>query len=384
LHRPTGQAVVRIDGRDHYLGRHGSPASHEKYRRRIAEWLTAGGRDPTEPAPRQWLADRTLHEVALAFLLHAEGHYRRSDGRPTREIDNFRDALRPLLALYGSTSAAEFGPLALRSVQDEMVRSGLARTTVNARINRIRRVFRWAASLELVPVAVVQALATVPGLQRWRTRAPEPPAIKPVPIAHVEAVLPHVTRPVAAMIQIQVLTGCRTEEVLGMRGRDFRFGEPNWEYRPREHKCDWRGQDRVIILGPQAREIIRPFLKGDPDAYLFSPRDAVAEHHARRARRCSPPTPSERARRCRDRPGSRHGACYSRRSYRLAIVRACRKAGVPTWTPLQLRHSAASAIRGRYGLETAQLIMGHARRSTTEHYAEPDLAKAHEAMSEIG
>jgi hypothetical protein len=49
LHKPTGQAVVRIDGRDHYLGLHGTEASHEAYRRTIAEWLTHAA---SQPAPR--------------------------------------------------------------------------------------------------------------------------------------------------------------------------------------------------------------------------------------------------------------------------------------------------------------------------------------------
>jgi len=35
LHKPTNQAVVRIDGHDHYLGKHGSEASQEKYHRMI-------------------------------------------------------------------------------------------------------------------------------------------------------------------------------------------------------------------------------------------------------------------------------------------------------------------------------------------------------------
>ncbi len=37
-HRASGRAVVRIDGRDRYLGEFGSPASHEEYERCIAEW----------------------------------------------------------------------------------------------------------------------------------------------------------------------------------------------------------------------------------------------------------------------------------------------------------------------------------------------------------
>ena len=44
LHKPTGQAVVRIAARDHYLGKHGTIESHEKYDRLIAEWLTNGRR----------------------------------------------------------------------------------------------------------------------------------------------------------------------------------------------------------------------------------------------------------------------------------------------------------------------------------------------------
>ncbi len=34
LHKPSGQARVRLDGRDVYLGPHGSPASFEAYDRR--------------------------------------------------------------------------------------------------------------------------------------------------------------------------------------------------------------------------------------------------------------------------------------------------------------------------------------------------------------
>ena len=37
-HKHSGQAVVRINGRDHYLGEYGSSDSHERYQRLIAEW----------------------------------------------------------------------------------------------------------------------------------------------------------------------------------------------------------------------------------------------------------------------------------------------------------------------------------------------------------
>ena len=44
LHKATGQAVVTLNGRDHYLGQHGTPKSRERYDRLIAQWLANGRR----------------------------------------------------------------------------------------------------------------------------------------------------------------------------------------------------------------------------------------------------------------------------------------------------------------------------------------------------
>src|SRR5262245_20141036 len=42
LHKGTGQAVVTVQGRDHYLGRHGSVESRDRYKQLIAEFLATG------------------------------------------------------------------------------------------------------------------------------------------------------------------------------------------------------------------------------------------------------------------------------------------------------------------------------------------------------
>jgi integrase len=383
LHKPTGQAVVTIDGRDHYLGLHDTPKSRAAYDRLIGEWLASGRAAPPAPSVTRAVG-RTVDEILLAYWHHAEGYYRTPDGAQTKELDNIKHAIRPVHKLYGTKPAAAFGPLALRAVRDEMVRSGLARTTVNARVHRVRRVFRWAASVEMIPAGVVEALDTVEALEEGRTPAPEPPEIQPVPIEHVEAALPHMPPTVAAMVRLQLLTGARTGEILIMRGCDLAPGETTWDYRPATHKNAWRGQKRMIALGPKAREIVKAFLTPDLGAYLFSPRAAVAAIQAeRRASRKSKPTPSELARRA-DRPGATRGERYNRRSYRQAIIRACKRAGVPAWTPLQLRHTRGTEIRRAYGLEAAQVVLGHAKADTTEIYAERDAAKAREIMAAIG
>ncbi len=46
LHKPTGSAVVTLDGRDVYLGKYGTPVSRAEYDRILAEWLVNGRRLP--------------------------------------------------------------------------------------------------------------------------------------------------------------------------------------------------------------------------------------------------------------------------------------------------------------------------------------------------
>ena len=58
-YRPKDLAVVRIDGHDHYLGKHGSPESWERYHRLLAERATARGAcPPPETAPAVERPDR--------------------------------------------------------------------------------------------------------------------------------------------------------------------------------------------------------------------------------------------------------------------------------------------------------------------------------------
>jgi hypothetical protein len=92
--------------------------------------------------------------------------------------------------LYGHTPAAEFGPKALAAVRQHMIGLGWCRSLINRRVDRIKRAFKWAASEELVPVAIHQALRTLPGLRRGRTEARESEAVGPVDPAYVNATLP--------------------------------------------------------------------------------------------------------------------------------------------------------------------------------------------------
>ena len=57
---------------------------------------------------------------------------------------------------------------------------------------------------------------------------------------------------------------------------------------------------------------------------------------------------------------------------------------MPHWHPNQLRHSKATEVRAAYGLEGAQVVLGHARANVTEVYAERNLALAARVAYETG
>src|SRR5690606_8711603 len=116
------------------------------------------------------------------------------------ELPSYKAPLSIVRKLYARTLARDFGPRQLKAVRGEMVRAGWVRTSINRHVVRIRTVFRWAASEQLIPEETYRALLTVAGLQAGRTEAPEGKRIEAVPDAIVEATLPNLTSVVRAMV----------------------------------------------------------------------------------------------------------------------------------------------------------------------------------------
>lgn len=369
LHKPSGQAVVTLNGHDVYLGKHGTPQSRESYDRILAEWLANGRR----LMPAEAGADITVNELLLAYLKWAEGYYRKN-GRPTSQVGLIRQAIRPLRQLYGKTLAKDFGPLALKTVRQSHIDSGVCLNEVNRRTRLVVGVFKLGVGEQLVPASVHHGLQAVQGLRRGRTDIRESEPVKPVPVEHVDAIRPHVARQVWAMIELQRLTGMRPGEVTILRTCDLYTSGTVWVYTLASHKTEHRGRERQIYLGPRAQEVLRPWLRTDPTAPLFSPRDAAEE---RLQGRKTPVQPSERA--CRV-----PAEAYTPEHYRDCIAAGCKRACIPTWHPSQLRHNAATVLRKEFGIEVARAVLGHSDIKTSEIYAEKDSSVARDAMEKLG
>ena len=146
--------------------------------------------------------------------------------------------------------------------------------------------------------------------------------------------------------------------------------------------------------------MLRPYLLRAADAYCFSPAESEAKRHVKmRARRRTRVQPSQRHRRKRH-PVRAPKACYTKDSYGRAIQRGIAKANrqaaeeaatigadpvlIPHWHLNQLRHSAATQIRRQFGLEAAQVILGHSKADVTQVYAERDTGLAVNIMRRIG
>jgi integrase len=242
----------------------------------------------------------------------------------------------------------------------------------------------------------------------------------------VEATLPFMQPTVAAMVQFQLVTGCRPDEVCRIRPMDLDMKNPDcWVYRPGsdqgdhgEHKTAHLELDKIILIGPRAQGILRTYLGTKTDAYCFSPMKSEAERSAaRREARVSPMTPSQAAR--RQKRGRRRAPRdrFDVNTYRRAIARACEFAFPRpgelakrddeskkewaarltleqtgdlnawrrrhTWAPNRLRHTRATELRP-HGLDMVKTILGHQSVTTSQIYAERDIQAAMELVGKLG
>lgn len=423
LHKPSGNAVVTLAGKDIYLGTYNSTESREAYDRRIGEWLASGRQAPAPSASGD--NGLTVVELIARFMTHASTFYVRPDGTPTSEAATLAAAMGPLKALYGSTSAIDFGPMGLRAVREKMISMGWSRKSINHQIARIRHMFKWAASQELVPASIHVALATVAGLKAGKSAARETAKIRPVPKPMLDATIEHMPPVVRDMVLLQLVTGMRSGELLTMRTCDIDTSGDVWTYTLAQHKTAHHGHTREVMIGPRGQEILANRLRPNVREFIFRPEDAEAW----RKEQCKTHRhPSVRkSRRISDRKLNDR---YSVVSYHRAIAYACVKAyPLPDhlarqrvaaagrkekstrwetlgewkdrigtdgwkaakawrkehhWHPHQLRHNAATELRREFGIEAARIILGHRSAAITEVYAEQDRSKAQEIVRKIG
>lgn len=346
LHKPTGQARCRIDGHDFYLGQYGSEESRIKYGELVAKHAGGVPIDPLKPSKAEAEdTGLTVAELLNAFLKHCNKYYCKG-GKPTAEVDCIKCAIRPVLKLYGDIPANDFGPLALKACRQQMIDGGtMCRDFINKSVGRIRRAFRWAVENELLEPAVLQKLEAVAPLMSGRTEAKDHIARYVVPQENVDKVRAEVPEIVRDLMDLMLLTGARSGELVKLTSDMIDRTGNIWVANLVDHKTAHRGKQRVLLFGPKAKLIVTRYLLKNPTDRLFK---------------------------------------IARNTFGNHITAACRTLKIPEFSPHWLRHNAASKLREEFGLDVAQVMLGHSSAKMTELYAHLNLTKALEVALKIG
>ena len=370
-------AVVYFQGKIHYLGSYGSPESKAAYARFVAESRV----DPILLQPQEG-ETVTIPDLVAAFFEHAKptlddatfGHYRTIAG-------DF------LLKLYGDAAVDDFKPRSLKLVRSEMIQSRrFCRNVINAYTRRIVSLFHWGVSEELVNPNTHLALKAVKSLPKGYPGTYDNPEREEVPDEVIKRTLPFLAPTVAAMVQVQRLTGMRPSEVCKMRVGDIdktRDAEL-WYYVPESHKTEEYIGKKAIPLGKPEQDLITPYLVGKkPNEAVFNPQTAMEERNAiKRANRKTKRTPSQQARdEARAKNPKQYNETYDENSYRKAIEYGIKRGNkvlpeeekIPHWYPYLLRHSAATMTELEIGLDESQALLAHKTADMTRRYSKAQL-----------
>lgn len=289
------------------------------------------------------------------------------NGRPSSQVSTVTTALRWMRERHGPRPAVEFSPRDIAELQTEMIRSGLARTTINAYIGAIKAMFSWAATAEqsLVDPSTAAAVLIARGLRKGRTSAREAPRVRPVEDAALNFTLPFLHPTIADMVVVQRLTGMRPGELCAMRWNEIDRSGPAWVYAPTHHKTAHYGIQRLIGIGPRARQVLENHYHPSSAAYVFQ-RPRI--HGSRRS-------PNDI--RALGRPISEHW-------YQRCIQRACDRAGTARWNARQLRKNWAVEVARTLGPEAARQGLGHTTYDTTALYVELSRDAVIDAAMRVG
>lgn len=348
-HKPSGQAVVTLSGKDVYLGPFGSRESRSRYDTEIASWLARGRTNISK-------GGATISGLSTAYSCHAADYYRKN-GRSTSQVHLIKNVLDSLARSHGPEPVAGFTAMKLITLRTLWASSGLARSTVNKYLGIAKGVFKWGVTTGMVPSAILAELSAVPGLALGRSQVKETRRVKPVPGDVLAATLAELAPTYRDRAMVQVLTGMRPGEVCGLRPSEVDRSGDVWVYVPATHKNEHKDKDRVILIGPAAQAVLSRYMDRDPDSLAFP--------------------------KVRQLDGAADNDTLVH-NYRSAIAEACARAGVPRWSPNRLRHNAATKIRKEAGIEQARIALGHSSVDMTEIYAEKDLDGLKELVRRIG
>lgn len=316
----------------------------------------------------------TLNELVDLWQHHAADYYRDRDGNPTRTDSKMLYALRILRELYGNRPVEALTHPDMLAFRDRMIADGYARSTINSNLSAVRVMFAWALDEAKISATCKAELSQVRPLKPFRSAARETEPVRAVPDDVIERTCAVLPESLADLVRIHRLAGMRPDEACRLRWDSIERCGDVWAFRPGHHKNEWRNQVRVVALGPRAQAILAKY--DGAAGFIFSPARAIAERAAkmredrRSELREGEDSRRESARRAAGMEPRKTGERWNVRAYARAISRACALHGIPHWSPNQLRHSCATAVRRALGIGACRAVLGHSNgMRVTDRYS---------------
>ena len=261
------------------------------------------------------------------------------------------------------------------------------RRGINDTINWIPRIWAWGVGRTLVKESTLKGFNEVKPLRMGDQRVHDKVKRKRVTEEDFQKVIRSVNSVVSDMLKLLWHTGMRPYEVCEMRPYDILLDDPDcWLYIPGrditpvgQHKTTRYEQIKVIPLAGESQEILSSRIeKYDSEEYIFNPQDALKE--IIRVKSENRKTPLSYG----NKPGSNRKKNpmiqprdhYDSNSLRKACQRGCIRAGIQIFSPYDLRRTAATNVRAKFGKQDARTLLGHTKISTTEIYLLEEVQEA--------
>jgi len=179
---------------------------------------------------------------------------------------------------------------------------------------------------------------------------------------------------------VSMATGMRPMELCNLRWSEIDMSGKLWEFIPANHKTEKKGKSRIVYFRPEVQTLLRRWQSSRPlkgNDYLFTAREAwiIGKLKLLGERTTMQEMIDASAGKHFTEDGVRT------RVFRQAIANGCERAGVPRWTPYQMRHFYATdmlkTLSNQYAdgdtindamIEGVSALLGHSDIRTTRRY----------------
>ena len=386
LRRQKGRDLgyVSISGRKTYLkGKYtddGADSQLKASYRRFVEQFEAREETPN--------GCNTIAELLKAFAIHHLAKAANVKGcadrthKATEESKNTISRLVDVLDRWMSQHPSVLG-VEEYNLMRQWFMSGRSLTTTTLRkyFGDVRTFVSFGVGRGLMPLSCKIAIDALPNITTSEYPQLKDPVVREAAdVDDVRQTMLHLNYMIQTMVMVSMATGMRPMELCNLRWTEIDRSGKLWEFIPANHKTEKKGKSRIVYFRPEVQTLLRRWQSSRPlkgNDYLFTGRESWI---LGRLKMLGEKTTMQEM---IDASAGKHFTedGVRTRVFRQAITNGCKRAGVPRWTPYQMRHFYATemlkTLSNQYAdggvineamIEGVAALLGHSDIRTTRRY----------------